>query len=142
MSKMNKILLAVVLLLVLVVVALVVWAVAFKPASHYAVFLRTGDLYFGELMRFPSFGLKNVYTLSVNPNNQQTPISIQRFRNVFWGPQDWLKINRDEVVWVTKLDPQGQLSQLIRTNPELVPQQPAAQQLQAQPPATPTEEGQ
>jgi hypothetical protein len=141
MSKTNKILLAVVIIfLILVIVALAVWAVVFKPASYHAVFLRTGDLYFGELMNFPSFGLKNVYTLSVNPNNQETPISIQRFRNVFWGPQDWLKINRSEVVWMTKLDEAGQLAQLIRTNPDLVPQQqPAAGQPEVQLPP-PSEE--
>ncbi len=123
MSKINKVLLAVVIILILVVAALVVWQVGFKSAAYSAVFLRSGDLYFGELMRFPSFGLKNVYTLSVNPQDAQNPISIQRFKNVFWGPQDWLKINRDEVVWITKLDPAGQLAQLIKTNPDLLPQQ-------------------
>ncbi|MBI4034057.1 MAG: hypothetical protein HY378_00730 [Candidatus Brennerbacteria bacterium] len=127
MSKTNKVLLAAVIILVLLLAAVAVWAVAFKSASYYAVFLRSGDLYFGELMRFPSFGLKNVYTLAAT-GDQQTPISIQRFRNVFWGPEDWLKINRDEVIWLTKLDPQGQLGQLIRTNPDLIPQQPAAGQ--------------
>ncbi len=135
MSKVNKILLAVVItIIVLVVAALIVWKVAFKSATYSAVFLRTGDLYFGELTQFPSFGLKHVYTLAVT-GDQQTPISIQRFKNVFWGPQDWLKINRDEVVWVTKLDPAGQLAQLIKTNPDLLPTQ------QQQLPATPVETG-
>lgn len=139
MSKVNKVLLAVVIILVvLVVAALVVWKVAFKPATYSAVFMRTGDLYFGELMQFPSFGLKNVYTLSVT-QDAQNPISIQRFKNVFWGPQDWLKINRDEVVWITNLDPAGQLAQLIKTNPDL---QPTQQQVQQQLPADSTGEGQ
>ncbi len=140
MSKINKILLAVVItILVLIVAALVVWKVAFKSATYSAVFMRTGDLYFGELMQFPSFGLKSVYTLSVT-QDAQNPISIQRFKNVFWGPQDWLKINRDEVVWITDLDPQGQLAQLIKANPDLLPtEQP---QVQQQLPTDSTEEGQ
>lgn len=143
---MNKVFLTVVIVLVLALAALIVWQFVLKSPSYHAVFLRTGDLYFGELMRFPSFGLKNVYTLSVNPQNQQNPISIQRFRNVFWGPQDWLKINRSEVVWMTKLNPQGQLAQLIRTNPDLLPSQPQQpqQQLPASPPpaSPPAEENQ
>ncbi|MFH0712386.1 MAG: hypothetical protein V2A55_00790 [Candidatus Jorgensenbacteria bacterium] len=139
MSKVNKVLLAVVIILVvLVVAALVVWKVAFKPATYSAVFLRTGDLYFGELTQFPYFGLKNVYTLSLT-QDAQTPISIQRFKNVFWGPEDKIKLNRDEVVWITKLDPQGQLAQLIKTNPDLLPTQ---QQAQEQVPAASAEEGQ
>ena len=139
MNKINKILLAIVIvIIVLVVAALVVWKVAFKSTTYSAVFMRTGDLYFGELMQFPSFGLKNVYTLSVT-QDAQNPISIQRFKNVFWGPQDWLKINRDEVVWITDLDPQGQLAELIKTNPDL---QPTQQQTQQQLPTDSTEEGQ
>jgi hypothetical protein len=139
MSKTNKFLLAVVIILVLVVAALVVWQVGFKSATYSAVFLRSGDLYFGELTQFPSFGLKHVYTLSVT-GDQENPISIQRFKNVFWGPQDWLKINRDEVVWMTELDQAGQLAQLIKTNPDLLPtgQPQQGQQL----PQAPTENNQ
>lgn len=130
MSKTNKILLVVVIVLVLALIGVVLWQTVWKSQSYYAVFLRTGDLYFGQLKWFPSFGLKQVYTIQVNAQNQENPISIQRFKNVFWGPEDWLKINRDEVVWMTKLDSAGQLAQLIRTNPDLIPQQQPQQQPQ------------
>ena len=133
MTKTNKILLVLVIVLVLALIAVVLWQTLWRSQSYYAVFLRTGDLYFGKLKRFPSFGLKQVYTIQVNTQNQQNPISIQRFKNVFWGPQDWLKINRDEVVWMTKLDSAGQLAQLIKNNPDLVPQQAPAQQQQTPP---------
>ncbi|KKU94149.1 MAG: hypothetical protein UY26_C0003G0300 [Candidatus Jorgensenbacteria bacterium GW2011_GWA1_48_13] len=134
MSKTNKILLVVVVVLVLALIGVVLWQTVWKSQSYYAVFMRTGDLYFGQLMRFPSFGLKQVYNIQVNTQNQENPVSIQRFKNVFWGPQDWLKLNRSEVVWMTKLDPAGQLAQIIKNNPDLQPQQ-GAQQTQAQPPA-------
>lgn len=122
MSKANKILLILVIILFLALVGLVVWQkwgkFGFEP-SYWAVYLRTGDLYFGKLTQFPYFGLKNVYTFQVNQQDTQNPISIQRFANVFWGPQDFLKINRNEVVWMTKLNSKGQLAELLKTNPDL-----------------------
>ena len=121
MSKTNKILLALVFILFFVLVALFVLQFLLKGPAYYAVLLRTGDLYFGRLVKFPSFGLKNIYTLQVNPQNAQTPVSIQKFTNVFWGPEDWLKINRAEVVWLTKLNSAGQLAELIKSNPNLLP---------------------
>ena len=122
MSTTNKFLLVLIILLLVVLVGLMSWQKFLGGASSYsAVYLRTGDLYFGRLMQFPSFGLKNVYTISVNQQDPQNPLSIQRFANVFWGPQDYIKINRSEVVWMTELNQSGQLAQLLKTNPQLVP---------------------
>ena len=142
MNKTNKILLVLVIILFLVLVGLVVWQKFYTTPSYWAVYLRTGDLYFGKLMRFPSFGLKNVYTVSVNQQDAQNPISLQRFANVFWGPEDYLKINRDEVVWMTKLNSDGQLAQLLKTNPNLLspPSSNQAPQPSSQNPPAPAEE--
>ena len=141
MNRTNKILLILVIMLFLVLVGLVVWQKFYTTPSYWAVYLRTGDLYFGKLMRFPSFGLKNVYTVSVNQQDAQNPISLQRFANVFWGPEDYLKINRDEVVWMTKLKSDGQLAELLKTNPNLLPS-PSGASTQQQPPQNPlTPEG-
>ena len=137
MSKTNKILLVLVVLLLIVLIGIVIWQTLLGGRPYYAVLLRTGDLYFGQLTRFPSFGLKNVYLLQVNPQNQQNPISIQRFTNIFWGPEDRLKLNREEVIWIAKLNPQGQLAQVIRTNPDLLPQGAAVGQPAAPAPAAP-----
>jgi hypothetical protein len=133
MSKINKILLAVVIFLVVVVGAMF-WKQMFSEPSFYAVYLRNGELYFGRLTIFPSFGLKQVYFIQVNRDNSQSPLSIQKFSNIFWGPSDYLKINRNEVVWITKLNSSGQLYQLIKNNPDLTQSQAAPPQ---QPPAIP-----
>lgn len=122
MSKTNKILLILVVVLLLVLIGLVVWqklGIKVTESSYWAVYLKTGDLYFGKLMTFPSFGLKNIYTLQVDQQNSENPISVQKFANVFWGPEDFLKINREEVVWMTKLRSDSQLVQLVKTNPSL-----------------------
>lgn len=122
MNKINKTLIAAVLVLAAVIVGLVVWKV-WPSKSFYGVYLRTGDLYFGELVRFPSFGLKQVYLLQVNQQNQQNPVSIQRFNRVFWGPEDFLRINKDEVVWTAKLSDKSELVKVFLENPELQPTQ-------------------
>lgn len=121
---MSKKIFGFVLFAVVVIAVVAFVAVGMKGSGEFhAVYLRTGDLYFGKLMRFPSFGLKQVYTFQVDDKNTETPLSVARFKKVFWGPEDYLQINRDEVVWMTRLDTQGQLAKLLRENPDLIPSQ-------------------
>lgn len=136
MKNVNKILLIVVIVLVVVLAAVIAWQTWGSTPSYYAVYLRTGDLYFGQLSRFPSFSLSHVYLLQVNAQNQQNPVNVQKFSNVFWGPEDNIKINRDDVVWYTKLSSESQLVKLIQTNPDLTP--PAGAQSQNAPAPTST----
>jgi hypothetical protein len=121
MSNINKILLAVVIVLLVALAAVLAWQFWFKTPTYYAVYLRTGDLYFGELTTFPYFGLKHVYMIQVNAQDKTNPVSLQKFTNIFWGPTDFMRINRNEVVWYTQLSPQSQLAQLIANNPNLMP---------------------
>ncbi len=116
-NKVNKILVGVVIFLLVALVGIVVYQTFFN-ASYSAVYLRTGDLYFGKITEFPNFGLKNVYLIQPT-GNQENPLSIQKFTNVFWGPQDYIKINRNEVVWTAKLGKESQLLQFIK-NPSLL----------------------
>jgi len=135
MRKSKLVLLIIVAVLVVAVAALLIWQVFFASPSFSAVYLRTGEIYFGKLVSFPSFGLKQVYTISFNAQSQDQPYSIQKFSKVFWGPSDFLKLNRDNVVWTTKLDPTGSLAKLFRENPELLPVNPPANQPPANNPA-------
>lgn len=134
-SKMNKILLIVVVLLVVVLVLLLVWQKGWLGSSSYsAVYLRTGDLYFGQLRQFPTLTLHNVYLLQVT-QDPQNPLSLQKFTNVIWGPEDKIKINRDQVVWTSKLRSDSQFVQAIERGPALpIDQQQLQQQLQQLPP--------
>lgn len=117
-NKINIILIVVCVLLTLALVGIVVWRVVSERETYHAVFLRTGDLYFGKLVRFPSYGLKNVYFIQAT-GDQTNPLSIQRFKNVFWGPEDILWINKKEVVWTTKIDEESGLAKLLKENPNL-----------------------
>ena len=121
MTTLNKVLLAIIIILALALGGIVLYRGWFSSSPYYAVYLRTGDLYFGKLQRFPNFSLRQVYLLRVNEDDTQNPFRVQKFKEVFWGPEDYLRINDDEVVWMTKLDDAGQLAQLLKNNPDLVP---------------------
>jgi len=121
MTTLNKVLLSIIIILALALGGIVLYRGWFSSSPYYAVYLRTGDLYFGKLQRFPNFSLRQVYLLRVNEDDTQNPFRVQKFKEVFWGPEDYLRINDDEVVWMTKLDDAGQLAQLLKNNPDLVP---------------------
>ncbi len=122
MKKINLILLIIVVVLVLLIAGWGVWKIT-SGSQFSAVYLTTGELYFGKLVHFPNYGLKQVYTLQVNTQDQENPLSIQKFGDVFWGPEDFLKINRDRVIWSAGLDSEGQMAQFLEQNPNLLPQQ-------------------
>jgi hypothetical protein len=135
MKNVNKTLLIVVIVLLLALIVVIAWQFFWGTPSYYAVYLRTGEVYFGKLSRFPSFSLSSVYLLQVNSQNQQNPVNIQKFSSVFWGPEDFIKLNREEVVWYTKLRSDSQLVRLIETNPDLLPGQAAPQTNEVSPAA-------
>jgi hypothetical protein len=133
-NKTNKILLIVVIVLLVLLTGFVIVRELVGKPTYTAVYLKTGDLYFGKLVRFPYFGLKQPYLLQVNQTNQQNPLSVQRFKNVFWGPSDILKINRSEVVWYTTLRDDSDLAKVFTENPDLLPAaQPQQAPVQQQP---------
>lgn len=126
----NKILIGLAALLVVILIGMVAAKSIVGESEWSAIYLKTGELYFGHLTRFPYFALTNVYMLQANPSSPQTPLSIQKFSKVFWGPQDKLRINREEVVWMTELEKNGQLAQILNTNPELQASQGGVNQQQ------------
>lgn len=119
MNKINKILL--VLVVVLVIVILVIAGFYFWPKmsfqkSYYAVYLDTGDLYFGELSHFPSLTLSNVWYLQRDGqgNNQ-----LAEFTKAPWGPKGTIKLNKDKIVWTAEI---SDASQLIPYLEKLLPE--------------------
>lgn len=132
-NRLNKILVVIVIVLLVALIGVIVYK-NFFGQSFAAVYLKTGDLYFGKITEFPNFGLKNVYLIQPT-GNEQNPLSIQKFANVFWGPQDYININRNEVVWTAKLSKTSQLLQLMK-NSNLGAQPPAVQNT---PPSSGTE---
>ena len=114
----NILLIIVSVILGIALAGIVTWRVIDGRNAYHAVFLRTGDLYFGKLVRFPTFGMKNVYFVQAT-GDQENPLSIQKFSNVFWGPEDAIQINKKEVVWTAQVRKDSNLARLLKENPNL-----------------------
>lgn len=70
-----------------------------KP--YYAVYLQTGDLYFGHLSKsFSKYTLTNVHLLQAD---QSGNLSLQKFDQSAFQPEDKITLNRDNVVWISKI---------------------------------------
>ncbi|MEK7162907.1 MAG: hypothetical protein AAB696_01320 [Patescibacteria group bacterium] len=117
MSKLNKILLAIVVILLVALGAIIYWQRGGFEKPYWAVYLNTGDLYFGKLNRFPKMSLSDVWLLQRNPQDTKNPLSLSKFKEVFWGPEDKLYLNDENIVWKAKLREDSQFVQSIK-NPQ------------------------
>ncbi len=114
----------VVILALVVVIALLVWNPFNHKPNYYAVYLTSGDIYFGQLSFFPSLKMHDAYLLRVDTQNQQNPYSLSSFSNAFWKPEGTLYFNRSMVLWIAPVASDSPVVQAI-TNPQSVPQQPS-----------------
>jgi len=82
--------------------------------SYSVVFLRSGDMYFGKLSRFPKLTLSDVWYLQVTTQeDQQAGFNLAKFTNTVFGPQDKMEINKENVVWISKLSNDSQVVSFI-----------------------------
>jgi len=121
-------------IVVVVVVVLAVWAgiliagmqsgVNPDAASPYsAVYLSTGDVYFGKLSWFPSPHMTNVWFLErTQGQNGQTQVGFAPMSSVAWSPTDEISFNAQDIVFSTRLKNSSQIVQAME-NPSSVQQQ-------------------
>lgn len=91
--------------------------------SFQAVFLSNGQVYFGKLYRqdsqFPV--LRDVYYLQVTQPPQQlqpgqnppTNINLVKLGSELHGPQDEMRINRDQILFVEDMKPDSKVATAI-----------------------------
>ena len=104
---------------------------------YYAVYLRTGDMYFGHLCRFPRLALTNVYFLQQTQNKGKVGLSLQQFKKAAFSPEDKLVLSRANVVWITKLQPDSKVVQFIEGKlPQASPSAQPSAGPSAQPPTS------
>ena len=123
-------------LLVFVAVLLVgagVWLGMFlarvqRGTSHYvAVYLTTGEVYFGKLSWFPLPHLDNVWFLSRGLDEQNRPqSSVIALRTLFWKPSDRIYFNPKQVVFVTRLGDQSEITKIFEKPSLLETPQPSS----------------
>jgi hypothetical protein len=104
------------------------------PSKYSAVYLRTGDIYFGELSWFPWPSLKNVWLIQRTIDSQnQVQLGVVPLKNSFWGPIDKIYLNPREVVFWTKLRKDSQLVRALE-NPNILNTGAGVQNQQTQQP--------
>ncbi|MFA6135916.1 MAG: hypothetical protein WC705_00970 [Candidatus Paceibacterota bacterium] len=114
MKKIIIALLVVLVVLLIFVAGFLYWKGTANGSDYYAVYLDTGDIYFGKLSRFPYLSLSNVWYL--NKDSQTQNLALSKFKESVWGPEDKIKINNDKVVWIVKLSSSSQVLNSIREN--------------------------
>ena len=120
----NKLLITIVIVLVIAFAALILWQQGVLSKPYYAVYLTTGDLYFGKLDKFPRLSLTDVWFLQQNQSDTENPFRLSKLSDAFWGPQDKLYLVKENIAWKTKLSKESQVVKFITG------------QLQAAPPTT------
>lgn len=85
---------------------------------YYAVFLRTGDMYFGKLSRFPKLTLTDVWFIQRSTNEEQSGFDLMKYSNAMFGPEDKMEINKENVVWISKLRDDSQVVNYIQDTPQ------------------------
>lgn len=87
--------------------------------SYYAVYLQTGDLYFGHLCKFFSkYTLTNVYLLQRDQNGE---MSLQKFEQSAYQPEDKMVLNKENVVWFSKIKNESPLIPILEGKQALTP---------------------
>ncbi len=115
MLKNKNNLILILALVILAIAVFIVWSgknISFQR-PYYAVYLQTGDMYFGHLCRFPRLTLTDIYFLQQVQNEGEMGLSLQKFEQAAFAPQDKMELNRSNIVWIAKLQPDSQVVQFI-----------------------------
>lgn len=71
----------------------------YKP--YTAVYLSTGDVYYGKLSTFPGLTLHDPWFVQRMPDGN---FSLAKFSDAFWKPRGAMRLSSDKVVFTAKLD--------------------------------------
>jgi hypothetical protein len=138
MSKKWFVLLVVVAIVIIVfgVCVGLVWGRGSGTSSYTAVFLTSGDVYFGKLSWFPWPHLTNVWFLQRGVDQQNQPqLALTPFKSLFWGPAGNVYLNPKQILFWAPVGADSQVAKALE-NPSSVSQLPAQQQQAQQPPVT------
>lgn len=126
MNTLNKILIAFVVLLVVVLGFFVYTQRDLFEKPYYAVYLSTGDLYFGQLS---GNHLNNVIFIRQTGENEGQGVGIGEFREAFWGPEGGIILNPAQVVWRAKIGKESQIIEFIKNGIPQSAQMPQGAQM-------------
>jgi hypothetical protein len=122
-------------IIIIVVIVLAVWAGVLiagmqsgtnpDAASPYsAVYLSTGDIYFGKLSWFPSPHMTDVWFIERSQGQDgQTQVGFAPLTSVAWGPTDGISFNAQDIVFSTRLKNSSQIVQVMENPSSVTAQQ-------------------
>jgi hypothetical protein len=127
------------LVLVIVLIAVGVWIGlslvgsrgnnANTPSPYTAVYMVSGDIYFGKLSWFPRLHLADAWYLERTTDaSGKTQVGVAPLTSAFWGPVGDIYINSQSVLFYAPVKNGSQLVQAIE-NPSTVQQQTGQQQV-------------
>lgn len=91
-----------------------------KASKFTAVYMASGDIYFGKMSWFPSPKLKNVWYLQRGVDNQNQPqLGIMPFNKIIWSPIDEIRINSKQIILWTKIREGSELAKALE-NPSSI----------------------
>jgi len=144
MLKTNKVLVGLVVVLAVALGAVLYWQRVGFETRYSAVYLNTGDIYFGKLSRFPRMTLRDVWFLQKEGEGQG--VALSKFENAFWGPKDKMVINEESIIWTTELMEDSEVVRAIKNPKSAAPAQtnivPAQSAMTGAEPQTGTENAQ
>ena len=118
----------IVIVLVAIGVATVMWiskkggSDAGEASAYSAVYLTTGDVYFGKLSWFPHPHLTNVWLLQRGVDAQNKPqLGMTPFKSAIWSPVDEIKLSEKQIVFWAALKKDSQMVKAFE-NPQSVSQ--------------------
>jgi hypothetical protein len=81
-------------------------------AGYYAaVYLDSGEIYFGELHMESVPTLRKVHFLQKDTSGNYT---VAKFKDALYGPTDELRLNPDKIIWISPLRDDSQVVSTIR----------------------------
>jgi len=108
---------------------------ALSPYS--AVYLSTGDIYFGKLSWSPTPHMEDAWFLQRGTDAKGNPtVGVYPFNQVAWGPSSEVYFNSQQIIFWARLNGTSSIAQLIANPSAATAQQQAAAAQQV--PAAPT----
>ncbi len=116
--KKNYKLIAIIVLAAILLGAALTAILYFVHRPYMAVFLTTGDIYFGRTSLFPRVTIERPWFLR---RAEDGSLSLENFSDAIWAPEGGIQINRDKIVFMSRLSNASPVVAAIEGRP--MPQQ-------------------
>ena len=83
-------------------------AVPGSLSQYSAVYLATGDMYFGKFSRWPTPHISGAWHLDRGPNGE---VGLSPLRAAVWGPASTIYFNDDQVIFWARLRSDSPIAQ-------------------------------